>query len=70
MMTLYRTKDGDRLDTICYQYYGETLRYVEAVLDVNPKLSQQPALLPAGIIITLPDFPELNQKTGDIRLWD
>lgn len=70
MATTYITKDGDRLDQICYQYYGRlkglsspqsarpvrALGTVEAVLAVNPGLASRDAVLPAGVAILLPDL--------------
>ncbi|MFW5455008.1 tail protein X [Thioalkalivibrio sulfidiphilus] len=34
-MVTYRTKDGDRLDRICYRHY-ERVDVLEQVLDANP----------------------------------
>lgn len=51
------TKMNDRLDIICYEYYGSTSkRQVEIVLDSNPDLEKQPILLAAGLKIILPDI--------------
>jgi phage tail protein X len=66
----YRTKTGDVLDNICYQYYGQTRGVVEKVLEANPGLAELGAIYDTGIIINLPKltFPEQQQTT--IRLWD
>ena len=69
-MTHYRTKDGDMLDAICHNHYGASAYYVEAVLDANPHLTKQTPLLPAGILITLPDLPKLKALLHTVRLWD
>ena len=60
MSTTYiTTRDGERLDLICYRYYG-TLgnRVVERVLDANPGLAaRDPARLPARTEIIMPPLP-------------
>ncbi|WP_163834684.1 tail protein X [Spartinivicinus ruber] len=53
MATVYRTKDGDTLDWICKQYYGNE-SFVLQVLDANPRLVEQGPVLAAGIEIKLP----------------
>lgn len=60
--TYTTTRDGERLDLICWRWYG-TLdnRAVERVLDANPGLAaRDPARLPAGVTIVL---PEIAQRT-------
>jgi phage tail protein X len=58
MIQQYRTKEGESLDSICYNYYGTTSSgQVEATLEANRPLNL-PAYgpeLPAGLIITLPE---------------
>ncbi len=68
--SVYRTIDGDMLDVICLSHYGHAHRYVEAVLNANPGLAGQGAVLPAGIIIGLPDLTELRYQEASVRLWD
>lgn len=69
-MAQYQTREGDMLDAICKAWYGESSRYTEAVLEHNPGLADLGAVLPAGVIIELPEFPGLSIKQGTIRLWD
>jgi phage tail protein X len=57
------------LDAICYRYYGEQVGAVELVLEANQNLSRQPELLPAGLLITLPDLPKATKDITPIRLW-
>jgi len=52
-----RTSDGDLLDTLCYHAYGHLNGTVEAVLDANQGLSDEPQPYRAGIVIDLPDLP-------------
>jgi phage tail protein X len=70
MATTLRTKEGDRLDVLCYQVYKTTRTTVEIVLTENPHLADYGALLPEGLLIT---FPTLNQKPAlqkTLQLWD
>ena len=69
-MNTYRSKAGDTIDVICMAHYGKTHRYVEAVLIANPGLASQGPILPAGIIIKLPDLIGLKENKPMIRLWD
>ncbi|CAG9000675.1 MAG: hypothetical protein CENE_02675 [Candidatus Celerinatantimonas neptuna] len=67
MATIYKTRDGDVLDRICYDYYGRE----SAVIDVyaaNPGLASYGVILPAGISILLPVLSRpVAQGTS---LWD
>lgn len=57
MMPIYTTQqDGERLDLICWRWYGTLSgRAVERVLAVNPGLARRgPHALPAGTVISLP----------------
>nr|BDD44091.1 hypothetical protein 1 [Kangiellaceae bacterium] len=64
----YRTKDGDVLDNICWQYYGYTTGSTEIVLEANRKLEQYDAVFAAGIIIELPEI-ETPETEDTIKLW-
>lgn len=52
----YRTNKGDMLDAICHKYYKARPGAMEEVLKANPGLAKVGALLPAGMVIELPDF--------------
>lgn len=73
-MAKYITKMFDRLDRICYIYYGSTdNKIVEYVLKKNPGLASHPILLPMGMEIELPDsppVPDSPRKFDTIRLWE
>lgn len=64
----YRTKQGDVLDLICHNYYAGQPYQVEAVYDHNPGLAAHGPILPAGLVIDLPE-PQAAPVTM-IRLWD
>lgn len=68
MATTCRTSDGDLLDTICYHFYGHLMGTVEAVLNANPGLSEQPQPYRSGLLIRLPDLVAAVQES--ITLWD
>lgn len=72
-MATYITKMFDRLDRICYDYYGSTdHREVETVIENNPGIEQYEFVLPMGIEIFLPDKPPVPEPTRVIRtvqLW-
>ncbi|MCP4100327.1 MAG: phage tail protein [Lentisphaerae bacterium] len=63
----YRTNDNDMLDEVCFKYYGRESAVVD-VLEANPHLADLGCRLTAGLIIELPDLPEVEQNT--ISLWD
>jgi phage tail protein X len=68
MATTCRTSDGDLLDTICHNFYGHLSGTVEAVLDANQGLADEPQPFRAGVLIMLPALsaPVAEQVT----LWD
>ena len=69
-MAQYLTKAGDTLDEIAYRYYGNTNnKVVERILEVNFGISQYEALLPAGVVIELPEVKQ-STETCKVKLWD
>ena len=57
MTTTIVTKRFDRIDRICYAFYGSVAhRQVEQVIEANPGLENQPILLPEGLDIVMPDL--------------
>ncbi|KAA5606838.1 phage tail protein [Roseospira marina] len=69
MSALYRTRDGDTVDWICWRHYGTASGPVEAVLDANPGLAAYGPSLPAGLLITLPDRAA-PAAASVVRIWD
>ncbi|MFT2186373.1 tail protein X [Pseudomonas putida] len=67
MATTCRTSDGDLLDTLCHAYYGHLLGTVEAVLEANSALADEPQPFRAGVIITLPDLAPTAVES--VQLW-
>jgi phage tail protein X len=68
MAMICRTSDGDLLDTICQHYYGHLIGTVEAVLDANQGLADEPQPLRAGLLISLPDV--VSAVDESVTLWD
>jgi len=54
-MSLYRTKDGDRIDLIVLEHYGD-LRHLNDVISANPSLWDKPMDLVGGMEIVLPEI--------------
>lgn len=67
--TLYRTRDGDMLDAICWLHYGRQSGAVEAVLEANPGLADLGPVYSTGTLITLPDLAP-PAPVPLVRLWD
>lgn len=70
MADQYITADGDMIDLICWRYYekGQQPLAVERVYEANRGLAALGPVLPAGVIITLPDLPR-PQAVPIIRIW-
>ncbi|MBI9110125.1 tail protein X [Maridesulfovibrio ferrireducens] len=65
---IYRTKDGDILDRICFDYYGFEST-VAIVLEANPGLADNGPVFIAGTEILLPEIATPEPDQG-ISLWD
>ncbi|MCF6766800.1 tail protein X [Thiotrichales bacterium 19S11-10] len=65
-MAVYKTKAGDMLDQICYEYYQNEQMFVQ-VLNANPNLSQSGLILEANQNIYLPDIETPSQIP--LKLW-
>jgi phage tail protein X len=68
-MIIYRTKDGDVIDWICWKHYGFTSGSLEEVLKINPKVTEYDGHLPEGLLINLPEISKEN-PTKQVKLWD
>lgn len=69
-MQKYRTSQGDTADQIAWRQYGtQTGRVVEQLLNANPGLADYGPILPAGLVISLPDIKPATETAG-IRLWE
>jgi phage tail protein X len=68
MAVEYRVKAGDVLDDVCQRHYGRT-DMLTAVLAANKGLAAMGPVMPAGLLINLPDAP-VPVATASVRLWD
>jgi len=68
MATTCRTSDGDLLDTICHNFYGHLNGSVEAVLDANQGLADEPQPYRDGVVILLPNLAAPARE--QVTLWD
>ncbi len=68
MATVYKTRDGDVLDDICYAHYG-TEQAVVQVLNANSGLSELGGVYSAGVDIILPDI-EQQKEESEASLWN
>ena len=66
-MLRYRAVAGDVLDAVCWRHYGRE-NTVPAVLAANPGLADATPVLPAGVVIDLPDLSTPPARTV-VRLW-
>lgn len=64
----YRTKQGDRLDSVSFAAYGTVAR-VQVLLRANPGLfTPRPSpLLPPGLTLIVPTLPEPEPVTTSIK---
>ena len=69
-MAVYVTQGTETIDSICFAFYGSSLGYTEVVLDANPDLALEPAILTPGLRITLPDPARVRARQPAIQLWD
>lgn len=64
----YITADGDTLDYIAWQHYGDNAsRQLERVLAMNSGLAIQGPVYPAGLAIKLPVLDA--EPVIGVRLW-
>ena len=70
-MQTYSTREGDVLDEIVWRHYGVTnSAMLRQVFAANPTLAEQPAVMPAGVSIVLPDIEQPAEETAGVSLWD
>ena len=69
MALQYRTQTGDMVDYIAWKHYGTTDRgVVEKLLEANKGLSDYGPLLPAGVLVNLPEI-NTTQAVRGVKLW-
>jgi phage tail protein X len=66
-----RTQQHDTVDALVWRYLGDGAGYVEHTLEMNPALARRGAVLPAGLVVTLPEpAPSTGQLADIVQLWD
>ena len=69
--TAITNRQGDTISAIAYRYYGQSRGKVEQILEANPRLCGQPAVLPAGIKIIMPSAAAASAEfVATVNLWD
>lgn len=69
-MRVYSTQAGDVLDALCFAEYGSEQGTLEQVLAANPRLAEQPAVLPDGVLILFPNLAKPSPVIQQVQLWD
>lgn len=69
-MQTYTTRPGDMVDHIAFRHYGHHNGTSEAIYDANRGLAEQPAKLPGGLVINLPDLPADDMPQQTVKLYD
>ncbi|MEI9534333.1 tail protein X [Moellerella wisconsensis] len=64
-----RTIQGETVDEICWRFYGRTTGMTETVLLANPGLAEKGAVMPAGLLIEMPNVTAEPEQPL-IQLWD
>ncbi|MCC7702254.1 tail protein X [Janthinobacterium sp. GW460P] len=66
-----RTQQHDTVDALVWRYLGDGAGYVEQTLEMNPALARHGAVLPAGLVVTLPEPAASVAAMADVvQLWD
>ncbi|MFY3303609.1 tail protein X [Achromobacter xylosoxidans] len=65
-----RAQQGDTVDAICWRHLGTTRDVVEQTYELNPGLADLGAVLPHGLLVTLPDSAPQPSTAQTVTLWD
>lgn len=65
-----RAQQGDTVDAICWRHLGTTRDVVERTYELNPGLADLGAVLPHGLLLTLPDSAPQPSTAQTVTLWD
>lgn len=68
-MNTATTRDGDTVDQVLWRTLGRTSGVTEATLELNPGLAALGAVLPAGVLITLPAVTTPAPVRETVKLW-
>ena len=71
MSQIYRTIQGDTVDRIAWKQYGnQNPGTVEEELRLNPALSDYDDILPAGLLVVLPEKTVESRPVKSVNLWN
>lgn len=71
MAQIYQTSAGDTVDLIAWKQYGTvTSDILNAVLQANHGLADYGPVLPANVMVTLPDIQQPATNTPSLKLWN
>jgi phage tail protein X len=68
----YVTRDGDTVDLVVWRIFGTTAAgLVERVLETNPGIADRGPVLPAGLVLQLPEAAAAATTVDQgVKLWD
>ncbi|MGB0859477.1 MAG: tail protein X [Pseudoalteromonas spongiae] len=64
------TKQGETVDSICHQHYGNTAGITEQVIEANPHVAFLSPVLPTNTLLLLPNIAKPASTKNLIQLWD
>ncbi len=64
-----RSLQGDTVDLLCFRHLGRTAGVTEATLQLNRDLAARGPVLPAGVLVTLPEATSVAAPPT-LQLWD
>jgi phage tail protein X len=68
-MVVYKTKQLEVIDWICWKHYGFTSGSVEHVIRENPEIAEYDDYLPEGLLVNLPEISK-EKSVKQVKLWD
>lgn len=68
-MRTMTTVEGEVVDMIARRVYGDESGFVEKLLEANPGLAGRGVVLPAGVVINLPEIAA-PAELPLVSLWD
>jgi len=70
MSNTLRTIQNDTVDALCWRHYGRTSGVSESVLLANPRLADHGPVLPAGLLVIMPELQNTAPQRQMVNLWD
>ncbi|WP_422569931.1 tail protein X [Antarcticirhabdus aurantiaca] len=70
MADSYTMRQGQTVDQVCREIYGDESGFVEAVLGANPGLAAKGFFPGLGTVIVVPDLALADEGPAPVTLWD